>query len=273
MANYEAFSRMESESWSDSSRASKYVELFASAPDHAIAPLLDAARCRKGQKALDLCCGHGNVSEVLSARGCAVSGLDFSPSMLELARKRVPSVTFVEGDAQELPFNANEFDVVVSNFGICHVPDQSRALSEANRVLRKGGHFAMTVWCGPDVSPCFDLLYGAVKTHGSKDVGVPAGPDFHQFAKAETAKEMLSSAGFSDVQLRVVNCFFDLDKPELLCEIFEKGTVRAANLLAAQPPERLTAIRDAVTAAVRRRFASGGRWRVPMPASLASARK
>ncbi|HYL90495.1 MAG TPA: methyltransferase domain-containing protein [Burkholderiales bacterium] len=264
---------METDSWSDPLRASKYVELFASAPDDAIASLLDAAKCQRGQKALDLCCGHGNVSEALRTRGCAVSGLDFSPSMLELARKRVPEVTFVQGDAQELPFNANDFDIVVSNFGICHVPDQPRALSEVNRVLRKGGHFAMTVWCGPDISPCFDLLYGAVKAHGSKDVSVPAGPDFHQFAKVETAKELLCSAGFSDVRLRVVNCFFNLDRPERLCEIFEKGTVRAANLLAAQPPERLTAIRSAVATAVRSRFASGERWCVPMPASLASARK
>ena len=131
----------------------------------------------------------------------------------------------------------------------------------------------MTVWCGPDVSPCFDILYGAVRTHGSKDISVPAGPDFHQFAKMETAKDMLCSAGFSDVQLRVVDCFFDLDKPERLCEIFEKGTVRAANLLAAQAPERLAAIRAAVAMTVRRGFASGARWRVPMPASLASARK
>jgi ubiquinone/menaquinone biosynthesis C-methylase UbiE len=70
-------------------------------------------------------------------------------------------VTFVHGDAQILPFQDNNFDIVISNFGICHVPDQPRALAEASRVLRSGGHFAMTVWCGPDVSPCFEILYGA----------------------------------------------------------------------------------------------------------------
>ena len=58
-----------------------------------------------------------------------------------------------------------------------------------------------------------------------------------------------------------------------LCEIFEKGTVRAAMLLASQPSERLSAIRSALAATVRERFASAGRWRVPVPAALVSARK
>jgi ubiquinone/menaquinone biosynthesis C-methylase UbiE len=153
MSDYEAFGRMESVGWSDSSRATGYAELFAGASDNAVNPLLDAVQAKTGDRALDLCCGHGNVSEALTARGCAVWGLDFSPSMLEMARARVPDAVFVEADAQEIPFEDEDFDVVVSNFGICHVPDQKRALTEARRVMRGGGRFAMTVWCGPDESP------------------------------------------------------------------------------------------------------------------------
>lgn len=273
MSDYEAFARLESEGWSDSSRATSYTELFAGASDLAINSLLNAVRAKSGDRALDLCCGHGNVSEALKARGCAVSGLDFSPSMLQMARARVPDAVFVEADAQDLPFEEEDFDVVVSNFGICHVPDQQRALAEARRVLRGGGRFAMTVWCGPDESPCFELIYNTVKSHGSPDVGLPAGPDFHQFAKSRTATDMLTGAGFSDVRLVVVDCFFDLDKPERFCEIFEKGTVRAAMLLSSQPSERLLAIRSALAAAVRKRFAHAGHWRVPVPAALVSARR
>ena len=271
MSNFEAFARLESDGWSDSSRAAGYMELFASASDLAIASLLNAVRAKSGDKALDLCCGHGNVSEALKARGCAVTGLDFSPSMLAMARARVPGAVFVEGDAQKLPFDDEDFDLVVSNFGICHVPDQLRALAEARRVLREKGRFGMTVWCGPDESPCFKLIYGIVKSHGSPEVALPPGPDFHQFAKFRTATDMLTSAGFSDVRLDVIDCFFELDQPERLCEIFEKGTVRAAMLLASQPSESLSAIRSALAATVRERFAHAGRWRVPMPAALVTA--
>jgi len=273
MSAYEAFGHMESEGWSSSSRATGYAKLFAGASDHAIGPLLNAVHAKSGDRALDLCCGHGNVSDVLKSRGCAVSGVDFSPSMLEMARTRVPGAVFVEADAQELPFEKEEFDVVVSNFGICHVPDQQRALAEAHRVLREGGRFAMTVWCGPDESPCFEILYGALKSHGSAEVALPAAPDFHQFAKTVTATDLLSRAGFSDVQIGVVDCYFDLDEPERFCEIFEKGTVRAASLLESQPGERLSAIRTALATMVRERYAHAGRWRVPIPAALVSARK
>lgn len=272
MSDYETFGRMERDSWAQSSRTLRYLELFASAPDQAVSALVDAVNAKNGYRALDVCCGPGNVSEALKSRGCDVSGLDFSPAMLALARKRVPGANFVEGDAQDLPFQDNEFDIVVSNLGICHIPDQPRALSEVHRVLRPSGRFAMTVWCGPDVSPCFELLYGAIKAYGSPDVSAPSGPDFHQFANIEIAKNILSGAGFSDITLTVVDCSLKLERPELLCETFEKATVRAAMLLANQPPERLSTIRSAVAEAVRERFRDGERWRVPMPAALISAK-
>jgi SAM-dependent methyltransferase len=262
---------MERTGWSDAARASGYVALFASASDQAIGRLLDVGGAKPNRKALDLCCGQGNVSEALLSRGCQVVGIDFSPAMLALARTRVPKATFIEADAQDLPFKAAEFDVVVSNLGVCHVPDQPRALAQARRVLRPGGRFAMTVWCGPDVSPCFEVVYGAVKAHGSPDVSAPPGPDFHQFARREVAEKLLLDAGFANIDLKIVDCAWELDEPEGLFDIFAKGTVRAAMLLANQPAQNLAAIRLALARAVRKRFAKGDRWRVPVPAMLLSA--
>jgi SAM-dependent methyltransferase len=271
VSDFTAFGNMERSSWSDPARASGYVELFASASDQAIQRLLDAVGARPDLKALDLCCGHGNVSEALIGRGCQVVGVDFSPAMLALARGRVPRATFIEADAQDLPFDEAEFDVVVSNLGVCHVPDQPRALAEARRVLVPRGCFAMTVWCGPDASPCFEVLYGAVKTHGSPDVSLPPGPDFHQFAKREAAEKLLSEAGFANIDFAIVDCTWDLGAPGDLSGIFEKGTVRAAFLLAEQPPQNLAAIRSALAEAVQKRFTHGDRWRVPVPAALLRA--
>lgn len=262
---------MERRSWSDAARASSYVELFASASDQAIDSLLGAADAGPDRRALDLCCGQGNVSEALLRRGCTVVGADFSPAMLALARQRVPKAVFIEADAQELPFGDAEFDIVVSNLGICHVPDQPRALAEVRRVLRRGGKFAMTVWCGPDSSPCFAAVYGAIKSYGDPDVALPAGPDFHQFASRETAVRLLSEAGFRDVDVSTVDCAWDLDAPGDLFEIYAKGTVRAAMLLASQPPQNLAAIRTGLTSSVREGFCHGKRWRVPVPAALVRA--
>src|SRR5579885_468354 len=268
VADFKAFRDLERAGWADPRRACGYVELFASASDQAIGSLLDAVNAGPQMKALDLCCGQGNASEALARRGCDVTGVDFSPAMLSFANRRVPNATFIAADAQELPFANGEFDIVVSNLGVCHVPDQPRALSEALRVLRHGGRFAMTVWCGPDVSPCFEIVYGAIRSHGNPQVSAPPGPDFHQFAKREIAEKLLGEAGFHNVELAIVDCVWDLDSPQALSEIYEKGTVRAAMVLAGQPPPNLTAIRRAMAEAVQKRFAHGDRWRVPVPAAL-----
>ena len=271
MSQFSAFEKAERDGWSNSGRASGYVDFFASASDMAIEPLLNAVYAATSDRTLDLCCGQGNVSEALRQRGCEVVGLDFSPAMLDQARSRVPDATFLEGDAQALPFEEDSFDIVVSNLGICHVADQPKALSEVARVLRPGGHFAMTVWCGPDKSPCFEVFYDAVKQHGSLDVSAPPGPDFHQFAEPAFAEQTLMLAGFTDVASDVVDCAWILNSPDRLFEIFERGTVRAAMLLASQPTENRTAIRTALTEKVRQRLQVGETWRVPIPAALVRA--
>jgi SAM-dependent methyltransferase len=271
MDRFHSFGEMERDGWSDAARAEGYVDLFAAASDQAIGSLLAAVDAAPSMRVLDLCCGQGNVSEALLAKGCEVVGVDFSPAMLAMARRRAPGAIFMEADAQDLPFEEGEFDAVVSNVGICHVPDQPRALSEARRVLRSGGRFGMTVWCGPDVSPGFQAFYGAVKVHGDSAVSLPDGPDFHQFANPKTAETLLAQAGFSDVDLAIVNCYWDLDTPAGLGEIFEKATVRAAMLLRSQPPGNLAAIRSAMESAVREQFSHGDRWRVPVLAAVVKA--
>jgi ubiquinone/menaquinone biosynthesis C-methylase UbiE len=271
VSDFSAFGSMERHGWGDAARAAGYVELFASASDQAIDKLLDAVGAKPGIKALDLCCGQGNVAETLLRRGCAVVGVDFSPAMLAFARRRASNAAFIEADAQDLPFADAEFDVVVSNLGVCHVPDQPRALAQARRVLRPAGQFAMTVWCGPDTSPCFAAVYQAIKAHGHSDVSIPAGPDFHQFARLDQAVKLLSDAGFSNIDVSIVDCAWDLDAPEDLFEIYAKGTVRVATMLAHQPPQNLAAIRSALTLSVRQQFSNGDRWRVPVPAALVTA--
>jgi SAM-dependent methyltransferase len=271
MSDFTAFRELEISGWSDPGRATGYVELFAQASDQAIGPLLDAADARAGVNALDLCCGQGNVSEALAARGCRVTGADFSPAMLTMARARVPGAIFIEADAQDLPLADGEFDIVVSNLGICHVPDQPRVLSEARRVLRPGGRFAMTVWCGPPVGPAYGLLYDAIKQHGAAGIAAPPGPDFHLFADRSAAERLLSDAGFSRIRHAIVDCAWTYDQPEGFVDMFERGTVRAAMVLGSQPPQNRTTIRKVLTDAVRARFAEGSRWRVPAPAALISA--
>ena len=110
----------------------------------------EMARVAPGLPALDLCCGTGDISFALARRGAAVTGLDFSPQMLEVARARsqnpkfppslpqLPSPNFIPGDAQQLPFAENSFDIVTVGYGLRNLTSWERGLDEMHRVARPG---------------------------------------------------------------------------------------------------------------------------------------
>ena len=91
---------------------------------------------------LDVACGTGNATLPAARAGARVTGLDFAPGLLEIARERAADamveVDFVEGDAQALPFEDGSFDRVVSTFGHMFAPDHRRAADEMKRVQRPG---------------------------------------------------------------------------------------------------------------------------------------
>lgn len=92
-------------------------------------------------RALDLGCGGGQASRKLAARGYVVTGIDFSPTAIALARANDPAIEFLVGDCLALPFEAATFDLVVDNHVLhCLIgDDRACMLREAARVLRRGG--------------------------------------------------------------------------------------------------------------------------------------
>jgi ubiquinone/menaquinone biosynthesis C-methylase UbiE len=92
-----------------------------------------------GTRVLDLGCGPGHAAAALAERhGAVVTGLDASSEMLAAAREVAPTVTLVQGAAEDMPFEDGSFDIVLSNF-VVHLLDRPAAFAEVHRVLRKGG--------------------------------------------------------------------------------------------------------------------------------------
>ena len=92
--------------------------------------------------ALDLACGTGDIAYAVHARGGRVVGLDITPRMIELARRKALHGTrpaFLVGDMMALPFADQSFDLVTTGYGIRNVPTIAPALAEIRRVLRPGG--------------------------------------------------------------------------------------------------------------------------------------
>jgi ubiquinone/menaquinone biosynthesis C-methylase UbiE len=94
-----------------------------------------------GGKVLDLGCGSGIFTYLLSQRGLDATGLDISPKLLELARRKYPALTFVEGDVEDLPFEDNSVDGVLLSGLVHHLPEPSLCAGEVFRVLKPGGRF------------------------------------------------------------------------------------------------------------------------------------
>src|SRR5580693_9165858 len=92
--------------------ATDYGETFAAATRGFVEPLLDAARVAARTRVLDVCCGPGLVAGAAAERGAVAAGVDFSSTMLGIARAAQPRVEFSQGDADALPHPDGCFEAV-----------------------------------------------------------------------------------------------------------------------------------------------------------------
>jgi arsenite methyltransferase len=130
-----------------------YPEELASVPETAVESFAGVAnpfslgRLTPGEHVLDVGCGAGTdtlVAAQMVASAGRVTGIDMTPEMLSRARAAAEemgatNVVFVEGEAEQLSFPAESFDVVISNGVIDLIPDKDAVFSEIFRVLRPGG--------------------------------------------------------------------------------------------------------------------------------------
>ncbi len=150
--------------------------------------LLRIAAPQPGERALDLCCGTGDVAFALASRGATVTGLDFSAAMLDVAaersRKRTPAEgapTFLQGDAMHTGLPDSSFDIVTVSYGLRNLADFEQGLREMARVAKPGGRVLVLDFGKPNwalwrhcyfcylrtVVPRFGrLFFGDGDTHG-----------------------------------------------------------------------------------------------------------
>lgn len=103
-----------------------------------------------GDRVLDVAAGTGNAAIRAALAGGMVTALDLTPELFDAGRRRAReagvAIDWVEGDAEELPFEDGSFDVVLSTFGVMFAPRHALAAGEMARVLRAGGRIGLASW-------------------------------------------------------------------------------------------------------------------------------
>lgn len=143
---------------------------YATSSVHAGGPDLEAlvdAVPLESERILDVGCGTGHTTLAVASRARSVIGVDLTEQMLAQARRLakergIENVTFARGDAEQLDYPDNAFDVIVSRYSAHHFPRPQRALDEIARVLVPGGTFLLVDTVAPD-PPTHDTLLNAVE--------------------------------------------------------------------------------------------------------------
>jgi demethylmenaquinone methyltransferase/2-methoxy-6-polyprenyl-1,4-benzoquinol methylase len=143
------------------------------------------AHPQPGQRALDVCCGTGDLALALARHRARVAALDFSEQMLDAAQRREPRIQgpapagthhasrithhpapypcFVRGDALRIPFSDNSFDIVAVGYGLRNLVSWEAGLREMQRVATAGGRLVVLDFGKPDNAVWRSLYFGYLR--------------------------------------------------------------------------------------------------------------
>ncbi len=127
-----------------------HYETFAAELAPAAERLVDRAAPAQGDRVLDLATGTGNTALAAARRGALVTGVDYAPRLLEVARSRALAegleLELLRGDLHRPPVPQGFYDLALSSFGVTFASDPPRALGAIARALAPGGRALLTAW-------------------------------------------------------------------------------------------------------------------------------
>ena len=227
--------------------------------------LVEYSRPLPGMSVLDLASGTGEpgislaqrVSPPGSMKMGSVTAVDQSSELLEIAAKRASSkkllnFTTQQADAHHLPFAGQSFDLATCRFGVMFFSDPQKALTELRRVLKHGARACFAAW-GTIDQPYWQATMKIVHRHVGGAMLQPGGADPFRFSAAGSLSEVLSAAGFHEVEESTQHLTWTW--PGDAEEVFEYAcavTVPFRPMLERVPAEDWPVIRAEATAAIER---------------------
>lgn len=179
--------------------------IFASWADR----LTETGEIHEGDRVLDVACGTGIVARCAASEvgsSGAVIGLDINEGMLAVAEETAansqPSIEWRQGDATELPFSDEGFDVVYCQQALQFFDDPVAAIGEIHRILAPDGRVALSVWRPLDYQPAYVVLADALEQHIGDEVGEMMRSPFPAW-DGEALRTLVQSAGFDEVSITI----------------------------------------------------------------------
>jgi ubiquinone/menaquinone biosynthesis C-methylase UbiE len=204
--------------------------------------VVEAAGVTGSDVVLDVACGSGNATIPAAETGATTTGLDITPELLEAGRKAAShagvEIEWIEGDAQDLPFEDASFDVVMSVFGCMFAPDHRKTAAELVRVLKPGGRMVVAAW-RPEGN--VGRMFGTIASH------MPPPPEGFQppplWGKEDHVREMFDGTGI-ELELEPTTVDFTADSPEAYLEEMERDLPPIAMARANLEPGKWDALRS-----------------------------
>jgi SAM-dependent methyltransferase len=184
---------------------------------------------------------------------------DLNQPMLDYAKAKLTGdarLTWRQADAQNLPFEAGSFDVVVCQFGAMFFPDKTRAYSEARRVLKPGGRYIFNVWDNISENDFANEIMKALAIFFPADPPRFMARTPHGYHEPQPIRDALAAVGFSNISVEAVDAISQAASPLDVAAAYCQGTPWR-NEIEARDASRLDDATKHAADALERRFGRG----------------
>lgn len=233
--------------------------------------MLERLDPQPGETVLELAAGTGDVGYAMAQRLGADGRLiasDFSPAMLEWARKRaaelgIGNADFRVVDAERIDLPDASVDGVVCRYGYMLVADPGAALRESRRVLRPGGRLVFATWADPDRNPWASVIGRVLVERGVIPPPEPGQPGIFALSEPDRIRALVTTAGFDEPVIEEMPVTFEYESFDDYWDFLQTAAGAVAGILAGLPSRERDAIRDAVAERLAPYADDTGRQRYP----------